>query len=96
MGNRGEVDWSWISKVKSCSEYSCCSKWKRINAQDVKKAFEETGADGIMIARGAIGNPWIFKEAKELLNDGEISSHVEALRRANKNLFRSSAFINKT
>lgn len=43
----------------------------------MKKAFDETGADGVMIARGAIGNPWIFKEAKELLSTGSITTVVD-------------------
>ncbi|MEE9449780.1 MAG: tRNA-dihydrouridine synthase, partial [Ignavibacteriaceae bacterium] len=34
-------------------------------------------ADGIMIARGAIGNPWIFKEAKELLATGSIQTTID-------------------
>ena len=81
MGNRGEVDWSWISKVKSIVNIPVVLNGNVLTAQDVKKAFDETGADGIMIARGAIGNPWIFKEAKELLSVGTISSHVNAHER---------------
>jgi tRNA-dihydrouridine synthase len=37
---------------------------------DAKKAFDETGADAVMIARGAIGNPWIFKQTKDLIEKG--------------------------
>lgn len=81
MGNRGEVDWSWISKVKSFVKIPVILNGNVLTAQDVKKAFDETGADGIMIARGAIGNPWIFREAKELLTNGVISSHVNAKER---------------
>ena len=81
MGNRGEVDWSWIPKVKSVVNIPVVLNGNVLIAQDVKTAFNETGADGIMIARGAIGNPWIFREAKELLNSGGISSHVDAQER---------------
>ena len=48
-----------------------------LSAYDVKSAFNQTGADGIMIARGAIGNPWIFKEAKELMETGSIKTEVD-------------------
>ncbi len=81
MGNRGEVDWSWISKVKSVVNIPVVLNGNVLTAQDVKKAFDETGADAVMIARGAIGNPWIFREAKELLQKGEISSHVDVKER---------------
>ena len=47
-----------------------------MDAYDVIRAFSETDADGVMIARGAINHPWIFKEAKELLQFGEIKTEV--------------------
>jgi nifR3 family TIM-barrel protein len=75
MGNRGDVDWSWIPKVKSIINIPVVLNGNVLTAQDVKKAFDETGADAVMIARGAIGNPWIFRETKELLLSGSILSH---------------------
>jgi tRNA-dihydrouridine synthase B len=77
MGNRGEVDWSWIPKVKNVVNIPVVLNGNVLTANDVKKAFDETGADAVMIARGAIGNPWIFKEAKELLTNGTISSQID-------------------
>jgi tRNA-dihydrouridine synthase B len=77
MGNRGEADWSWIAKVKQVVSIPVVLNGNVLTAEDVKRAFDLTGADGIMVARGAIGNPWIFKEAKELLKDGKTSSHID-------------------
>ena len=37
-----------------------------------KKMFDETGVDGVMIGRGAIGNPWIFRNARHFLETGEL------------------------
>ena len=39
-------------------------------AEDAKKMLEETGADAVMFARGAMGNPFIFKDATSLLQTG--------------------------
>lgn len=76
MGHKGDADWSWINKVKEVVSIPVILNGNVLNAYDVKRAFEETDADAVMIARGAIGNPWIFKEAKELLSTGTISSEI--------------------
>ncbi|MDA3815208.1 MAG: tRNA-dihydrouridine synthase [Patescibacteria group bacterium] len=45
-----------------------------ISPEVAKDIFEKTGADGIGIARGALGDPWIFKQIKEFFATGEYSS----------------------
>lgn len=50
---------------------------------DVKRAFQETNADGVMIARGAIDNPWIFRQARELLTTGTIETEIDPFLRIN-------------
>ncbi len=42
-----------------------------VTPQDAKKVFDDTGVDGIMIGRAAIGNPWIFRDMKYYLHTGE-------------------------
>jgi tRNA-dihydrouridine synthase B len=68
QGHSGEADWSWIPKVKEVVKIPVVLNGGIFTAYDVKKAFEETNADGLMIARGAIEHPWIFRESKKLLN----------------------------
>src|SRR3989304_6317499 len=81
MGHKGEADWSWIPKIKEVINIPVILNGGVLTTSDVKKAFEESGADGVMIARGAIGNPWIFLEAKELMQKGNISTVIdEAMR----------------
>lgn len=77
MGHKGEADWEWIARVKEVVSIPVALNGNVMNAYDVKRAFDETGADAVMIARGAIGNPWIFKEAKELLEQGYISTVID-------------------
>lgn len=67
QGHSGEPDWSWISKVKDIVEIPVVLNGGVFTAEDVKRAFEETNADAVMIARGAIDHPWIFREAKKIL-----------------------------
>ena len=77
MGHKGDADWSWIPKIKEVVKIPVVLNGNIMTAEDVKRAFDETGADGVMIARGAISNPWIFKEAKELINQGFISTVID-------------------
>ena len=72
QGHNGEADWSWIQKVKEVVKIPVFLNGGVLTAYDVKRAFETTNTDGVMIARGAIERPWIFREAKELLTYGEI------------------------
>lgn len=68
QGHNGEADWSWISKVKEVVKIPVALNGGAFTANDVKKAFNETNADAVMIARGAIEHPWIFREARQLLS----------------------------
>ncbi|MFO7525973.1 MAG: tRNA dihydrouridine synthase DusB [Ignavibacteriaceae bacterium] len=76
MGHKGDADWSWINKVKEAVSIPVILNGNILSAYDVQRAFNETNADAVMIARGAIGNPWIFKEAKELLTTGLVSEEI--------------------
>ncbi len=77
MGHKGDADWEWINRIKEVVSIPVVLNGNILTAYDVKKAFDETNADAVMIARGAIGNPWIFKEAKELLTAGAISTLID-------------------
>ncbi len=77
MGHKGDADWSWITKVKEAVSIPVVLNGGVFDATDVKQAFNETNADGVMIARGAIGNPWIFLEAKEIMTKGYIQTKID-------------------
>ncbi len=76
QGHSGDVDWSWIEKIKKEVKIPVILNGGIMNAYDGLRAFEETPADAIMIARGAIGYPWIFREVKELLHYGKIKTEL--------------------
>jgi tRNA-dihydrouridine synthase B len=76
QGHKGEPDWSWIPKIKEVVKIPVALNGGIMTAEDSKLAFDQTNADAIMIARGAIANPWIFREAKEIVEHGKILTEV--------------------
>lgn len=68
----GEVDYGVIRSVKEALDIPVIASGDALSPQLIKKMFENTGCDGVIIARGALGNPWIFREAEALLTKGEI------------------------
>ncbi len=81
MGHRGDPDWSWINRVKEKVSIPIVLNGGVFTAEDAKRAFDETNADAVMIARGAIGNPWVFTEAKELISTGSIITQTDEEKR---------------
>lgn len=65
--------WSAIAEVKSQSTIPIIGNGNVFNAQDANKMISTTNCDGILIARGAIANPWIFREliGKKSIKDEE-------------------------
>lgn len=76
QGHSGEPDWSWIPKIKDVISIPVALNGGVFTADDTVRAFKETNADAVMIARGAIDHPWIFREAKEMFEFGEIKSKL--------------------
>jgi tRNA-dihydrouridine synthase B len=72
QGHSGDPDWSWIQKVKEVIKIPVALNGGVITPCDVQRAFQETNADAVMIARGAIDHPWIFRESKQLLRGEDL------------------------
>lgn len=62
---KGTVDYEIISDVKKSVKIPVIASGDIWSAAHAQKMFDETGCDGILVARGALGNPWIFKEIDE-------------------------------
>lgn len=67
QAHKGETDFSWIPKVKSAVSIPIIANGSLDSPHKIVQAFQETGCDGVMIGRGAIENPWIFKQTKYFL-----------------------------
>ena len=72
----GKADWSIIKDVKSNLGIPVIGNGDVVDGKSAIEMYEYTGCDGIMIARAARGNPWIFKEIRGYLN-GEIIEKPE-------------------
>lgn len=67
----GKADWDIIAAVKQKVSIPVIGNGDIITPQDAEKMLRYTGCDGIMVARGAQGNPWIFKNIKQYFADKE-------------------------
>jgi tRNA-dihydrouridine synthase B len=70
QGFKGEADWSWIREVKEIVNIPLIGNGDVTRPEQVKEMFDITGCDAVMIGRGAIHNPWIFRQAKSHLKTG--------------------------
>lgn len=68
----GKADWEIIRQVKQTVSIPVIGNGDVFSAADAANMFEETGCDAVMIGRGALGNPWIFRETVHYLRTGEL------------------------
>ncbi len=78
----GEADWSVIARVKQAVAIPVLGSGSIRTAADVVRFLEATGADGVAIGRGCLGNPWIFQQARSLVTGGAVLGEPTPTERA--------------
>ena len=78
----GKADWDIIRQVKERVKIPVIGNGDIVDGASAKAMLEQTGCDGLMIGRGAQGNPWIFREILHFLKTGELMAQASKEEKA--------------
>ena len=76
----GNADWRHLTEMKATLAIPVMGSGDLFTPEDCLRMLRETGCDGIMIARGALGNPWMFRQVQELQLTGRYTPVTEGER----------------
>lgn len=95
QGYAGKANWGMIAKVKNILQIPVIANGDIVTTQNIADCLQITKADGVMIGRGALGNPWIFNFEKQFSTEEKIKiilhhaqAHVECYGERFINTFR--------
>jgi nifR3 family TIM-barrel protein len=72
QGYKGLANWDLVRQVKEAVSVPVSGSGDVVNVEGAFARWRETGCDGILIGRGAMANPWIFRQIEDALADREI------------------------
>ncbi len=89
----GKADWDCIARVKHELTIPVIGNGDIWTAADAKNMFDYTDCDAVMVARGAQGNPWLFTQIGELLNEGKVTTNPSPRERLSVALEHITALV---
>jgi tRNA-dihydrouridine synthase len=78
----GDANWDALARLKAACRLPVIGNGGVTRAADAERMLRQTGVDGVMIGRAAIGNPWIFRQIRALLASRPTADPTPAERRA--------------
>jgi nifR3 family TIM-barrel protein len=81
QGYSGAVDYGIIGKVKEALDIPVIASGDNLSLERVRRMFAETGCDGVAIARGVLGNPWILRDVMSFFRDGTVPPKPDVAER---------------
>jgi nifR3 family TIM-barrel protein len=81
QGYGGRAEWGHIGTLKAAIPVPVIGSGDLYSAEDARRMLLDTGCDAVMFARGAFGNPFIFRETRSLLLSSAASSPPDPIER---------------
>jgi tRNA-dihydrouridine synthase B len=87
----GRADWEAIGKVKRAVKIPVIGNGDVLTPEDGRRLLEISGCDGIMIGRGGLGNPWIYRNLDEVMNGARDAVYVPSVAERKATLLKHFA-----
>ena len=81
QGYSGSADWEHLAALKKQMNIPVFGSGDMMSPEAIYTVLQETGIDGVMVARGAIGNPFIFSQTITYLTTGNAAEEPETTER---------------